>query len=59
MVELGRASNVTSVETHDEETAGSEAGTEFVPPANHLRCETHDQQDRRIRAVAKRLVAQL
>jgi hypothetical protein len=43
----------------DEEAAPGELLAEVIPPGDHLRPEAHDQQQRRVGAVAERLVAEL
>src|SRR4051794_8255190 len=59
IVEPGRPPDVTIVEAHDEEPAHGKSGAEILAPADHLRPEPHDQQERRIPAVAEALVAQV
>jgi hypothetical protein len=59
LVQPRRASDVAVVEPHDEEAARGQPLAERVAPRDHLRAQAHDQDERRIRAVTERLVAQL
>jgi hypothetical protein len=47
-LELGRQPDISIVEANDAEATGGEAVAERLRPRNHLRGETHDQQDGRI-----------
>ena len=47
-LELGRQPDISVVEANDAKATGGEAVAEQLRPRNHLRGETHDQQDGRI-----------
>ena len=58
-VEPGRAAAVAVVEANHVQALGCEQLAEAVGPGEHLRTEAHDQEQWRVAAVAKRLVAEL
>ena len=57
--DVRRAPAVAVVEAHDVVAALDELGDQPGRPVQHLHAEAHDQQQRRVGAVAERLAAQL
>ncbi len=56
--EVRRAAGVPVVEADDVEATARELLAEVLLPADHLHPESHDEQQRRVRGVAERLVAE-
>ena len=58
VLEVRRAPDVAVVEADDEEAATGQLGTEVLVPGEHLRAQPHDQEQRRVAAVAEGVVAE-
>jgi hypothetical protein len=58
VVEVGRAPDVAVVEADDVKAALGELLAELLVPPDHLGREAHDQEQRRVRAVAELLIAE-
>jgi hypothetical protein len=55
---MRRAADVAVVEADDAKARVDELAAEVHVPRDHLRAEAHDQQQRRVRRVAERVVAE-